>query len=144
MSDIDIASLDLGELELLLQSALNPAVPVEVLYATLDRLSTSPDWRGGAPIQHSPPGPADMTTGWSAGHTGYGQPPSMPDMGQADQANAVLRGGPFDGHVVEADPRAEVVRTVHSVVYIYRPTTRIDEELPGLCVFALDRSEQLG
>jgi hypothetical protein len=72
MSEIDIASLGFGELELLLQSALNPAVPVEVLYATLDRLSASADWRNGTPISQDALAPADMTSTWSVSHPADG------------------------------------------------------------------------
>jgi len=58
-----------------------------------------------------------------------------------NQQNAVLRGGPFDGDLVEANPRSEVARTEHGTMYIYRPTAEADDEYPTMVKFVLDRTE---
>ena len=130
MSDIDIASLDPAALEQLLQDALKPDVPIEVFYAALDRLTASPAWQD--------PYPADTRTG---AYSAALQPPMLLDGPMDGQANAVLRGGPFDGNVIDTDPLTEVTRIIDNTVHIYRPTVEIDDEYPTLRVFVHDRTE---
>jgi hypothetical protein len=130
MSDIDIASLDPAALEQLLQAALKPDVPVEIFYAALDHLVASPAWQD--------PNAATTRTG---AHAAAWQPPMLLDGPMDGQANAVLRGGPFDGNVIHTDRLTEVTRIIDNTVHVYRPTVEIDDQYPTLRVFVHDRTE---
>jgi hypothetical protein len=58
-----------------------------------------------------------------------------------DRANAILRGGPFDGEQITTDPLLGVLRTEHGATYYYRPTGEPDDEFSTLHRYVLDRME---
>lgn len=57
--------------------------------------------------------------------------PSRPE----DAANAILRGGPFEGEQVHVTAPVPVVRIRGLVRHVYEPTGCRDDEFPALTVY---------